>query len=236
MDGKSRTTNRASFGLRSLIAGVCTAAAIGFAAQCSALTFVGPAAFAGITPLTFEDLPAANDNAPIAVYHGVTFHGGTIQQLYADYGGGLVAAALTAGLGNNAATFGCMGTCGTGFTLPGAQPLVGFYLSSNVAITSVPISAYRSGVLLGTQLITVAADQIGFAGFADPGGIDQIVIGDNASCTGCIHQLDNVLFAPASLAAVPTMSQWGLIMLSGLVALGAVFARRRRHRSSALRY
>jgi hypothetical protein len=90
--------NRPIHGLRWLLA---AAAALAFATQASAqLTTVGPGAFsASATTLTFEDL-SGSDNAPLPTYHGVTLNGGTIVQLYSDYGGTLVAAAGLAGLGS----------------------------------------------------------------------------------------------------------------------------------------
>jgi hypothetical protein len=152
---------------------------------------------------------------------------------YADYGSALPLAATAAGLGNIGATWGCTGTCGTGFTLSSAKLRVGLYLSSNVDIT-VQVSAYRSGVLLGSQTPSIASDVIGFVGFEDAGGIDRIVIGDNTLCVDCIHQLDNVIFEDAGtgnqLAPIPTLSAWGAIVLSGLLALATVFALRRQRR------
>lgn len=236
MNLKTRSTNRAAFGLRLLIGGVCTAAALAFATQASALTSIGPGAFSGTaTTLTFEDLPG--DGSPLPAGYGsgsgVAMSAGTESELYTNYGATLATAATTAGLGNVGATFGCSGACGTGFSLTSAQTRVGFYLSSNVDITNVQVSAFKSGVLLGSQTLSVSANEIGFAGFEDAGGIDQIVIGDNTGCTGCVHQVDNVVFesagvAPVAAIAVPTMSQWGTIILSGLLAMGAVITLRRR--------
>ena len=150
-------------------------------------------------------------------------------QLYSDYGPTLVAAAGLAGLGTVATTWGCTGTCGTGFTLPGPENLVGMYISSNVDIT-VTVSAFRSGGLLGSQTVSPVANQIQFVGFADPAGIDQIVIGNNTLCVDCIHQLENIKFENFAGVAVPTLSQWRLAILSGLLALGTGLALRRRRR------
>jgi hypothetical protein len=127
------------------------------------------------------------------------------------------------------ATWGCTGTCGTGFILSSAKLRVGLYLSSNVNIT-VQVSAYKNGVLLGSQTPNIASNVIGFAGFEDAGGIDQIVIGNNTLCPDCIHQMDNVLFEN-SIAGnpIPTLSQWGTMVLCGLLVLVG-FALRRRWR------
>jgi len=231
MDLTTRSANRATSGLRSLIAGTCTAAALAIGTQALALTNIGPGAFSGsATTLTFESLPG--DNADIASFGGVTFNGATESEVYSDYSTQLVNNAIAAGLGNVGATWGCDGTCGTGFTLPSARSRVGAFLSSNVDIT-VQVSAFRNGVLLGSQVLNASADQIGFVGFEDANGIDQLVIGDNTSCTGCIHQLDNVMLEDAGGAAsapIPTLSQWGMIILTSLLALAAVFSLRRRRR------
>ena len=138
-------------------------------------------------------------------------------------------AASLAGLGAVATTWGCTGTCGTGFTLATAQNLVGMYISSNVDIL-VTVSAFRSGGLLGSQTVSPPANQIQFVGFADPAGIDQIVIGNNTLCPDCIHQLDNIKFENFAAVTVPTLSQSRLAILSGLLALGTVLALRRRRR------
>jgi hypothetical protein len=229
MNLTTRSTRRATSGLRSLIAGICTAAALAIATQAAALTNIGAGAFSGsATTLTFESLPG--DGSTVTSFGGVSFQGATESDLYTDYGPNLANAATSAGLGNVGATWGCNGSCGTGFTLPSARNRVGAFLSSNVDIT-VQVDAYRSGVLLGSQTLSIAADQIGFVGFEDANGIDQLVIGDNTDCTGCIHQLDNVKFENAgavAVASIPTMSQWGMITLASLLALGAVFALRRR--------
>jgi hypothetical protein len=233
MNLRTKSTNRTSSRLRSLIAGVCAAAALAIATQAAALTSIGPGAFSiSATTLTFEDLPG--DNSALPTYRGVTLNGGAIQERYADYGSTLASVATTAGLGNVATTFGCNGACGTGFTLPSPEIRVGMYLSSNVDITGVVISAYKGGVLLGSQTAGVAADAIVFVGLEDAGGIDRIVIGNNTSCTGCIHQLDNIKFegtaVPTASVEIPTVSHWSLIVLSGLLVLGTVvMLRRRRH-------
>ena len=227
-----------SCGWRSLLAGICAIAGLTWAAPAPALTFIGPGSFSpSATKITFEDLPGDNSDIPAgyASSSGIaSFQGATESEVYADYGSTLATNATTAGLGNVGATWGCDGTCGTGFTLNAPRARVGMFLSSNVDIT-VQVSAFRGGVLLGSQTPSFAADEIGFVGFEDPAGIDRIVIGNNTLCTGCIHQLDNILFenvtsAPAGVAAVPTLSQWGLIALAGLLALATIFTLRRRGR------
>lgn len=234
MNRRASLINRGASELRFLIAGLCAAAAFTFTSQAFALTSIGPGAFTGAaTTLTFESLPG--DNSTFTTFGGVTFQGATESELYSDYGSALPTAATAAGLGNIGATWGCNEgtgpTCGSGFTLPSARVRVGAFLSSNVDI-SVQVSAFRSGVLLGSQTLVVAADVIGFVGFDDPNGIDRIVIGDNTLCPACIHQLDNVMFetpvAAVASAAVPTMSQWGVIILAGLLTLGAAVTLRGR--------
>lgn len=163
----------------------------------------------------------------------MSWDGFTESQTYTSYGSTLPINATAAGLGNIGATWGCDATCGTGFTLSSARTRVGFFLSSNVPIT-VQISAFRGGLLLGSVTPSFAADQIGFLGLDDPAGIDRIAIGENTADPGSINQLDNVMFenavAAAQATAVATLSQWGMLALSGLLALATVFAlRRRRH-------
>lgn len=217
---------------RTLVAGTCAATVLAFATQASALTSVGAGAFSGsATTLTFEGLPDGVALPP--GYGGVSFTAGTLSEFYASYGSPLDTNAASAGLGSVAGTFGGTGSYGTGFSLPGAQARVGMYLSSNVPIVNVPVSAYRNGVLLGTFTFSSADDQIGFIGLEDAGGIDQIVIGNNTDCPSCIHQMDNVMFEGAAAGAaapkpVPSLSQWGVILLSVLLALGTVVALRRR--------
>jgi hypothetical protein len=228
---KTRPTSPTLSKWRTLVASTCAATVLAFATQASALTSVGAGAFSGsATTLTFEGLP--NDVALPPGYGGVSFTAGTISEFYASYGSPLDTNAASAGLGSVAGTFGGNGSYGTGFSLPAAQARVGMYLSSNVSI-NVPVSAYRNGVLLGTLPFSSADDQIGFVGLEDAGGIDQIVIGNNTDCSSCIHQMDNVMFEGAAARAaaskpVPSLSQWGVTLLSVLLALGAVVALRRR--------
>lgn len=227
------STGRAGSAMRSLMGGICAAAALAFAAPVSALTVVGPGVFSGAaTTVTFEDQPGSIPLPPgYGSGVGVSFSATTESEPYGDYGGTLVAAATAAGLGNIAATWGCTGTCGTGFSLASPQIRVGMYLSSNVNIT-VSVSAYKGAVLLGSTTLVTAPNVIGFVGLEDAGGIDRIVIGNNTDCPGCIHQLDNVKFeglaAPGGVVAVPTLSQWSLIILAALLAWGAVVALRLR--------
>lgn len=234
MNLNGRSTNHPNSGWRSLIAGVCTVAAFAMATQATAqLTTIGPGAFSSAaTTLTFEDLPVNGTPVPPGYSSSVTFSANTSSQTYVSYGTTLATAATLAGLGNVGVSWGCTGTCGTGFSLTTDQIRVGVYLSSNVPI-SVQVDAYRDSVLLGSQILVVAGDQIGFVGFQDPGGIDQIVIGNNTICDSCVHVLDNVIFEalaapPGPVAPIPTLSQWGLIMLSSFLALAAVFSLRRR--------
>ncbi len=209
-----------------ILMALLAAGALAAAAPSLALTTVGAGAFSPTdTKLTFEVQTV--DNAPISMYVGVTFHGPTSAQKYSSYSPELVTAASTAGLGQWGASWGCEGDCGTGFTLPALSPRVGLYFSSNVDI-EVTIYAYRRGALLGSQTVSAAHDTIGFAGFADPTGIDQIVMGDNTSCTGCIQVMDNIMFVSAGSTAVPTMSEWGLAVTASLLAAGAALALRRR--------
>ena len=185
-------------------------------------------------------MPGDNSDIPPGFASGLgiaSFEGATESEVYSDYSTALVNAATAAGLGNVGATWGCDGTCGTGFTLSTAKIQVGMFLSSNVPIT-VQVTALRNGVSLGSVTPSFASDTIGFVGFQDPGGIDQILIGDNTANPGSINQLDNILLenpgrggggGGATISAptqVPTLSQWALIVLSGLLAAAAVFALR----------
>jgi hypothetical protein len=227
--------NRATGQIRSLVSAMCAITALAFCAQAFALTSVGIGAFSSAaSKLTFEDLTGSG---PLPVGYGsgsgVTFSADTYHDTYEDYSSALVAAATAAGLGNEAANFGCGGTCGSGFSLSKPYALVGFYIGSNVPITGVPISAYRNGTLLGTQNASVAKNQVAFIGFQDNGGIDQIVFGDNPAGADYVHQLDNVMFedlaTAASPVAVPTLSKLGMTFLAGLLVLSAgVYFRLRR--------
>jgi len=230
------TARPATAAWRLLIACVCSFTAFIWATQASALTSIGQGAFsASATKITFESLPGDNSDIPPGFASGqgiASFQGATESEVYADYGALLPIAATAAGLGNIGATWGCSGTCGTGFTLSSAKNKVGMFLSSDVDIT-VQVTALKNGVPLGSVTPSFAANTIGFVGFQDPGGIDQIVIGDNTADLGSINQLDNILLentgaGPVSVTPVPTMSQGALIALSGLLALAAVFALRRR--------
>jgi hypothetical protein len=225
---ESRSTDRGRCGLRILIGSICVVASLLGATQASAqLTFVPAGAFSSsATTLTFENQTV--DGTPITIYKGVSFQGGTESQTYETYGSALVDAAANAGLGNWGGSFGCNGGCGTGFTLPTPYKLVGVFLSSDVDI-SVTVSAFKGGSLLGSQTLSIPTSTIGFAGFQDPAGIDQIVIGDNTDCSNCIHLVDNVMFegatnaAPVTAQLVPTLSQWALVVLCGLLLLSAGF-------------
>ncbi len=215
---------------QSLVAGIVAAAALAVAPPAAAFTTVGPGAFSsGTTKITFEDLPGDNSNIPAGYgsAQGIaSFSANTQSEKYSDYGSTLATNAIAAGLGSIAATWGGGGSYGTGFSLSGPRQRVGMYLSSNVDIT-VQVSAYRGATLLGSQTQTFAPDAIAFFGFEDPAGIDRIVIGDNTQCVGCIHQLDNILL-DGGAAAVPTLSEWGIVGLSGLFVLVVVVSQRRR--------
>jgi hypothetical protein len=231
------TTRRTRFALRSVAVTTCALASLAWTLQASALTTVGSGAFsASATKITFEDLPGDNSDIPAgyASSSGIaSFQGATESEVYADYGAVLPVNATAAGLGAVGATWGCDATCGTGFTLSAPKGRVGMFLSSNSPMT-VQVSAYRSGVLLGSQTFNFPADQIGFVGFEDAGGIDRIAIGENTADPGSINQLDNILLenlsgqgaAPAT--DIPTLSQWGMILLCAALVLTTAFALRRR--------
>lgn len=74
MDATTQPGNGSGSGWRSLITGVCTIAALAWAAQASALTSTGQGAFSpGATTITFEDLPGDNSTSFRARLHA-TFH------------------------------------------------------------------------------------------------------------------------------------------------------------------
>ena len=198
----------------------------------AALVSIGEGAFSGSqTILDFEDtlggtalLPAGYGSSS-----GVTFSSTTRSFAYSDYlapSGGeptLSSVATLAGLGDLAATWGGdNGTYGTGFNLTASQTRVGFYVSSNTQINTT-IYALLNGVILGSELISLAPSEIGFVGFEDATGIDQIIIGDNTSCPSCIHQLDNVMFESA-VAPIPA-SVW--LFGSGLLGLIGIARRKK---------
>ena len=206
--------------------------------EAAALTAIPSSSFSpSATRITFEDLGASAGNLLPAGYgsgSGVSFTAGTYVYGYSVYGSTLANVANAAGLGSLAGTFGCDQSCGTGFGLATPQQRVGVFLSSNVPVVNVPVSAYRGATLLGTTLFNSAADTIGFVGFEDAGGIDRIAIGDNASCSGCVHQMDDVLFenlvARVASVPVPATSREALAALAALIVLAAAFASRRADR------
>jgi len=223
---------------RPLLAGACAVAGLALTTQAAALTSIGQGAFsASATKITFEDLPGDNSDIPpgYASAQGIaSFQGATESEVYADYGPVLPGVAAAAGLGLIGATWGCDATCGTGFTLSSAKNQVGMFLSSNSPMT-VQVTALRNGVSLGSVTPSFAAETVGFVGFQDPGGIDQIIIGENTADVGSINQLDNLLFEntgagprSGSVTQVPTLSQWGMIALFALLSLVAIFVLRRR--------
>src|SRR5438034_7982822 len=108
MNLKAGSTDRATAGLRFLIAGIGAAAVLAFATQAAALINVGPGAFSGAaTTVTFEDLPGDNSNLPAGYGSGsgFAFSAGTESEVYSDYSAALVTAATAAGLGNVGATW-----------------------------------------------------------------------------------------------------------------------------------
>jgi hypothetical protein len=210
------------FGSRVLLPWVAGAAILIFSTQASAtLVNVGVDAFSGSsTVLDFEDTigNAVNLTPGYGSSSGVTFTATTRSYAYSGYGTTLTTNAATAGLGDRAATWGGTGAYGTGFSLTDAQTLVGMYISSNVRI-STTVSAFLGGSLLGSQLVTVAGNEIGFVGFEDFSGIDRIAIGSNTLCPSCIHQLDNVMFESGDGSTVPVPATLALFGL-GLAGLG----------------
>lgn len=211
---------------RSLLLSLTAAGSFALLAPASAaLVTVNQSAFSSAaTVVSFEDLPGSFGAAPSGYGAGVglTLSATTKSYQYTAYGSTLAANASAAGLGSLAATWGCGGNCGTGFSLAAAQDLVGFSISSNVLIDTV-VSAYLGSTLLGSQTVSVSAGQVRFIGFQDLGGIDRIVIGNNTSCVGCVHQLDGVMFESAGSVPEP-MS----LALVGLGLLGVGIGRRGR--------
>ncbi len=188
---------------------------------------IGVGAFSGTeTTITFEDT-AGNFSGLPAGYgsgSGISFSANTLSAGYSGYGGTLQAAAASAGLGAIAGTYGCLGSCGSGFSFAQDQTRVGFYFSSNVAVGNDLVQVLRDGNILGSFTIAAAANQIGFIGFEDAGGIDQIIIpGPDHTCYGCIYQIDNIKFETAS--SVPEPASLALLSL-GLFGLG--FGRRKK--------
>jgi len=236
MDGTKRVTGHAVSGIRALALAACTLTVLAWTLDASALTSIGASSFsATATKITFEDLPGDNSDIPAGYAAGsgiASFQGATESEVYADYGATLPVNATAAGLGAVGATWGCSGTCGTGFTLSVPRQRVGMYLSSNVPL-SMQVSAYRGALLLGSVTPSFAADQIGFVGFEDAGGIDRIAISDNSADPGSINQLDNILLEDiggqiAAPSDIPTLSQWSIITLCGALALVTAFRLRRR--------
>src|SRR5262249_50092670 len=144
-------TRHATSASRLLAIAACMVAGFAWTPQAAALTSIGVGSFsASATKITFEDLPGDNSDIPAgyASSSGIaSFQGATESEVYADYGSTLPINATAAGLGAIGATWGCDGTCGTGFTLSAPRARVGMFLSSNVPVT-VQVSAFRSGVLL----------------------------------------------------------------------------------------
>jgi hypothetical protein len=79
-----------------------------------------------------------------------------------------------------------------------------------------PISGLSVNLTAGTQYYYVV--------------IEDTFAQDGMSINGSISGPGNI-FGPAVAGTVPTMSEWGLISLSGLLALGGAFAMRRRQDS-----
>lgn len=211
--------------LKSVAVALVATASLALAAPASAaLITVGQSAFTtGVTTVTFEDLPGSGYAGAYGAANGLVLSAKTAGLGYTEYGAALAKAAIDAGLGSTAATWGSFGNYGTGFSFTSAHELVGFYMSSNVNILNTVVSAYLGNTLLGSTTVNVAANAIGFVGFKNAGGIDRIVIGNNQSYAGFVHQLDNVMFSNTQAVPEPASAA-----LAGLGLLGLVFMRRRR--------
>ncbi len=93
--------------------------------------------------------------------------------------------------------------------------------------------AWKAGSKVGSG--TLATTRGTIVGWNDPNGFDQLrvgasnLVGYNAFGQAQAIAIDNVNVQTALIqpAAIPTLSQWGIIVLSSLIVLGAIFALRR---------
>jgi hypothetical protein len=199
-----------------LVTTICAAAVFAVAPRAGATPIsIGVGAFSGSqTILTFESL--SSFGAPLPAGYGsssgIQFSPGTKSESYTQYSAALTASAAANGLGNVAATFGCVSAaCGSGFSFDAPVTRVGFWIGSNVAINTT-IHLYLNGSQIGVQLVTGSADVMKFVGFENAAGIDQVVFGTNQY----IYQLDNVMFENT---AVPEPASV-LLLGTGLMAIG----------------
>lgn len=109
---------------------------------------------------------------------------------------------------------------GTGFSLP----IYGYW------------ETYRNNVMTGSGNFTSTGVDV--LGLADPSGFDQVRFfafqgpdqqsGSSAAAIDTVRVGSNANSAPEP-TAIPTLSDWGMIVLSCLLALGAILTLRRQH-------
>ncbi|MFN0162185.1 MAG: PEP-CTERM sorting domain-containing protein [Burkholderiales bacterium] len=196
------------------------------AAPASAVVVVGLGAFSGsATTITFEDTAGDFSQIPAGYgsAQGISMSARTLTTAHAAYGTTLANVATAEGLGDIAASYGCLGDCGTGFSLAALQTRVGFWFGSNVPTSGDVVEVLRAGVVIGSFSLTAPQDDMEFIGFEDLAGIDQIRIpGPDITCNGCIYQLDNVMFERGGAVPEP-----GTLVLLGLAFAGLGIRRRK---------
>lgn len=209
-------------------------------------------AYAAVTQLTFEGLQT--NESVLNFYNGgtgsmgsagpnlgVAFDSSALAIIDSDAAGG------SANIANEPSPSTVVyWVSGTSFTMnvaAGFDTGYAFFYSSSVPVTATIYDGLNgTGTVLGT--VNGPAQHNGNSCVGDPNGVfcnwTELGVAFSGVArsvvyTGVANQtaFDNITFGSASATApsaqsIPTLSEWGLFILSALIALGAVFGMRRR--------
>ena len=151
--------------------------------------------------------------------YGMTNSGDT--QDFPINGGGVIASNWIYGIGNQGLSFTA--------SFNSIRTRVGFYVKTNDP-DNTTIEVLLNGNTQGSILFNTSSPAT-FIGVEDPNGFNSITVTVTNIDNGFIA-IDDLRFEGGTITtAVPTLSQWGMIIFMALAGLGAVYYLRRQRRA-----